>query len=59
MLIPWDFEFIFIIVITLVIIFGAKKNPELVRSFGKAKSEFEKTCLHAKKESITLKMQIN
>ena len=41
-LIPGGYEWIFIILIMVVIIFGAKKIPELARSFGKAKSEFEK-----------------
>jgi TatA/E family protein of Tat protein translocase len=41
-LIPGGYEWIFIILIMVVLIFGAKKIPELARSFGKAKSEFEK-----------------
>ena len=35
-------EWIFIIVIAVVLIFGAKKIPELAKTFGKAKGEFEK-----------------
>ena len=49
-LIPGGYEWIFIILIIVVIIFGAKKIPELARSFGKATSEFEKACILAKKE---------
>ena len=41
-LIPGGYEWIFIILIIVVLIFGAKKIPELARSFGKDKSEFEK-----------------
>ncbi len=50
MLIPGGYEWIFIILIIVVIIFGAKKIPELARSFGKATSEFEKARILAKKE---------
>ena len=39
-LIPGGYEWIFIILIIVVIIFGAKKIPELARSLGKATSEF-------------------
>ena len=49
-LIPGGYEWIFIILIIVVIIFGAKKIPELARSFGKATSEFEKARILAKKE---------
>ena len=50
MLLPGGYEWIFIILIIVVIIFGAKKIPELARSFGKAKSEFEKARIQSKKE---------
>jgi sec-independent protein translocase protein TatA len=50
MLIPGGFEWIFILLIIVVIIFGAKKIPELARSFGKATSEFEKARIQAKRE---------
>lgn len=33
-----------------VIIFGAKKIPELARTFGKAKGEYEKGKIEAEKE---------
>jgi len=48
--IPGGYEWIFIIVIIVVIFFGVKKIPELARSFGKATSEFEKARIEAKKE---------
>jgi sec-independent protein translocase protein TatA len=43
-------EVIIIILIGLIIIFGAKKIPELAKSFGKATSEFEKARIEAKRE---------
>ncbi|MDE1843499.1 conserved hypothetical protein [Nitrosotalea sinensis] len=38
------------VVIIGVLIFGAKKIPELARTFGKAKGEFEKGRLESEKE---------
>lgn len=43
-------EWIFIIVIAAIFIFGAKKIPELARTFGKAKGEFEKGKIEGDKE---------
>ncbi|MDQ6864986.1 MAG: twin-arginine translocase TatA/TatE family subunit [Thermoproteota archaeon] len=43
-------EWIIIIVIIGVVIFGAKKVPELARSFGRATTEYEKAKIEAKKE---------
>jgi len=43
-------EWIIIIVIILAVIFGAKKIPELARSFGRATTEYEKAKIEAKKE---------
>ena len=43
-------EWIFIIVIAVVLIFGAKKIPELEKTFGKAKGEFEKGKIEGEKE---------
>jgi sec-independent protein translocase protein TatA len=37
-------------VIVGVLIFGAKKIPELAKTFGKAKGEFEKGKLESEKE---------
>ncbi len=45
------YEQILIVVIIIgALIFGAKKIPELARTFGKAKGEFEKGRLEAEKE---------
>ena len=38
------------VVIIGVLIFGAKKIPELAKTFGKAKGEFEKGKLESEKE---------
>ena len=41
---------ILIIVAVAVVLFGAKKIPELARSIGKAKGEFKKGLLEGEKE---------
>ena len=43
-------EWIWIIVIVGVLIFGAKKIPELAKTFGKAKGEYEKGRIEGDKE---------
>lgn len=43
-------EWIIIIAVIAVVIFGAKKIPELARSFGRASTEYEKAKFEAKKE---------
>ena len=43
-------EWIFVIIVVVVLIFGAKKIPELAKTFGKAKGEFEKGKIEAEKE---------
>jgi sec-independent protein translocase protein TatA len=48
-------EVIVIILIGLIIIFGAKKIPELAKSFGKATSEFEKARIEARRELHDIK----
>ena len=45
---PFGFEWIFIIVIIVVLFFGVKKIPELAKSFGKATAEFEKAKMGVK-----------
>jgi sec-independent protein translocase protein TatA len=51
------FEWIFIIVIIVVLFFGVKKIPQLARSFGKASSEYEKARIEAKRELQQIKNQ--
>jgi sec-independent protein translocase protein TatA len=48
-------EVVIIILIGLIIIFGAKKIPELAKSFGKATSEFEKARIEARRELHDIK----
>ena len=43
-------EIIVLVVVIGVLIFGAKKIPELAKTFGKAKGEFEKGKIEADKE---------
>ena len=43
-------EWLWIIVIIGVLIFGAKKIPELAKTFGKAKGEYEKGRIESDKE---------
>lgn len=48
-------EVIIIILVGLLIIFGAKKIPEIAKSFGKATSEFEKARIEARRELHDIK----
>jgi sec-independent protein translocase protein TatA len=43
-------EWIILILVVLVLIFGSKKIPELARGLGRAKTEFEKAKVEAEKE---------
>lgn len=43
-------EILIILVLAAVFIFGAKKIPELAKTFGKAKAEFEKGKIEGEKE---------
>ena len=43
-------EWIWIAVIIAVLLFGAKKIPELAKTFGKAKGEYEKGRIEGDKE---------
>jgi sec-independent protein translocase protein TatA len=51
------FEWIFIILIIVVFIFGVKKIPELAKSFGKASAEYQKARIEAKRELRQIKNQ--
>lgn len=55
MQIPAGMEWIFIIIIVVVVFFGVKKIPELARTFGKAGAEYEKARMEAKRELQQLK----
>ena len=57
MQLPQGMEWIFIILIIVVVFFGVKKIPELARTFGKAGAEYEKAKIEAKKELQQLKSQ--
>lgn len=48
-------EWIVVIAIVAIIIFGAKKIPELAKSLGKASSEYEKAKVVAAKELESIK----
>jgi sec-independent protein translocase protein TatA len=43
-------EWIVIIVVIGIVIFGAKKVPDIARSFGRATTEYEKAKIEAKNE---------
>ena len=44
------YEWVWIIVIVGVLLFGAKKIPELARTLGKSRGEFEKGKMEGDKE---------
>lgn len=46
---------IILAIVAVVIFFGAKKIPQLARSFGSATAEFEKARIEAKKELQQIK----
>ncbi|HWP78206.1 MAG: twin-arginine translocase TatA/TatE family subunit [Thermoproteota archaeon] len=48
-------EWIFIIIIAGILIFGAKKIPELAKTLGKSRMEYEKGKLEAEREFKDLK----
>lgn len=48
-------EWIFIAIIAGILIFGAKKIPELARTLGKSRLEYEKGKFEAEKEFKDLK----
>jgi len=49
------YEWVWIIVIVGVLLFGAKKIPELARTLGKSKGEFEKGKMEGDEELKDLK----
>ena len=56
-LIPSGMEWVFLAVIVAVLFFGVKKVPELARSFGKARGEYDKARIESQKEVDRLKRQ--
>ena len=50
-------EWIFVIIIAVVFIFGAKKIPELAKTIGKAKGEYKKGEIEADEELKKFKEQ--
>lgn len=52
-------EVIIIVIIAAVIIFGARKIPEIARSLGKASTEYEKSRIEAKNEIEIIKKTNN
>ncbi len=55
MLFVGGYEWVWIIVIVGVLLFGAKKIPELARTLGKSRGEFEKGKMEGDKELNDLK----
>ena len=43
-------EWIILVIVVVVLIFGAKKIPELAKTMGRAKGEFEKGKIEGEKE---------
>ncbi len=52
-------ELIILVVVIGVLIFGAKKIPQLAKTFGKAKGEFEKGKIEADKELKDFKDEVD
>ena len=52
-------EIIVLVVVIGVLIFGAKKIPELAKTFGKAKGEFEKGKIEADKDLKEFKEELD
>ncbi len=48
--VPGGMEIVLIIVIIGVLIFGAKKIPELAKTLGKAKGDYEKGKIESEKD---------
>ena len=51
-------EIIILVVVIGVLIFGAKKIPQLAKTFGKAKGEFEKGKIQGEKELKDFKDEV-
>jgi len=52
-------ELIILVIVIGVLIFGVKKIPQLAKTFGKAKGEFEKGKIEADKELKDFKEEVD
>ncbi len=52
-------ELIILVIVIGVLIFGVKKIPQLAKTFGKAKGEFEKGKIEADKELKEFKDEVD
>jgi sec-independent protein translocase protein TatA len=59
MQIPAGIEWVLIIIIIVVVFFGVKKIPEIARSFGRAKTEYEKSKIEARRELDKVKRDLD
>jgi sec-independent protein translocase protein TatA len=57
MVMPAGIEWVFLAAAVAIVFFGVKKVPELARSFGKAKGEYEKARIEGQKEIDKIKRQ--
>jgi sec-independent protein translocase protein TatA len=57
MQIPAGFEWVLIIIVIVIVFFGVKKIPEIARSFGRAKTEYEKSKIEARRELQKVKRE--
>lgn len=57
MIIPAGMEWVILVAAVVVVFFGVKKVPELARSFGKAKGEYEKARIEGQQEIDKIKRQ--
>ena len=58
MQIPAGIEWVLIIIVIVVVFFGVKKIPEIARSFGRAKTEYEKSKIEARRELESVKKDL-
>jgi sec-independent protein translocase protein TatA len=59
MQIPSGFEWVFIIIAIVIVFFGVKKIPEIARSFGRAKTEYEKSKIESGRELEKIKKDVS
>ena len=54
-MIPSGMEWIFLAVVVGILFFGVKKVPELARSFGRARGEYDRARIESQRELEKLK----